>query len=114
MLRSTMPPDAALDTALDVCFAPSQLYIVLAITVATFGWLLKPESLGSLSGLQVTLGALLVFVQAAHLVLYPALQPRYNAMMHGAMLALYMLTALWLFGNRWREAKSRPPNSPTP
>ena len=104
------PPDAALDAVL----APAQLYIVLAITVATFGWLLKPESLGSLSPWQVAWGALLVLAQGAHLVLYPVLPPWLNAMTHGALLALYVLTALGLFANRWLEAKSQPPNSPTP
>ncbi len=77
-------PDASL--ALDASLAPTQIYIVLAITVATFAWLLKPETLRQLTGLQVIAGGVLVFYQCMHLWIYVALheiQPVINTVMHG-------------------------------
>lgn len=103
-----MPPEAALEAWL----APPQLYIVLAITVATFGWLLKPESLGSLSLCEVGWGALLVLTQVAHIALYSELPARLNELTHGVLMALYLMTAFWLFATRWQRAKDHPPNSP--
>lgn len=46
-----MPPDASpVVPAVDVSLAPSQIYILFAITLTTFAWLLKPEAFGQLSG----------------------------------------------------------------
>ena len=44
--------------------APSQIYILFAITLTTFAWLLKPEAFGQLSGRQLLAGGLLVFSRA--------------------------------------------------
>ena len=70
-----MPPEPSL--ALDASLAPAQIYIVLAITVASFSWLLKPEPPGQLTGRQVFIGFLLIFIQFLHLVSYqPVAKPR--------------------------------------
>ena len=107
-----MPPDAALDTVRAV-YAPTQVYIVLAITLTTFAWLLKPdESLGRLTGGQAAIGATLILLEIVHIAAYPVLRPSLNSTLHIAALALYWLAAAWLFSDRWAEAKSRPPNSP--
>lgn len=78
-ISSVMPPEPSL--ALDASLAPAQIYIVLAITVASFSWLLKPETLGQLAGWQVFIGFLLIFIQFLHLVSYAAIHanwPEFN------------------------------------
>ena len=101
--------------ALDASLAPAQIYIVLAITVATFGWLLRPETLRQLTGLQVIAGGLLILYQCMHLwvyVTFHAIQPAINTVLHGVALALYLLTAAWLLKTRWIEARDHPPTNP--
>lgn len=108
-----MPPEPPL--ALDASLAPAQIYIVLAITVASFSWLLKPETLGQLAGLQVFAGFSLVFFQLLHLVFYATIhasRPELNTRIHGVVLLGYVVTAAWLFRTRWMEAKSQPPKNP--
>ena len=108
-----MPPDAC--PAVDASLAPSQIYIIFAITLTTFAWLLKPEAFGQLSGRQLLVGVSLVFYQVAHVVLYVAIQqigPEINVVVHGIALAGYLVAAAWLFRTRWIEAKDRPPSNP--
>ena len=108
-----MPPEPSL--ALDASLAPAQIYIVLAITVASFSWLLKPEPPGQLTGRQVFIGFLLIFIQFLHLVSYAAIHanwPEFNTVAHGIVLSLSMAAGMWLFRTRWMEAKSQPPNEP--
>lgn len=107
------PPDASL--ALDASLAPAQIYIVLAITVASFSWLLKPETVGQLTVPQVFVGFLLIFLQLLHVVFYATIhasRPEINTVAHGIVLLGYVVVAVWLFRVRWMEAKSRPPSNP--
>ena len=111
-----MPPDASPAVpAVDVSLAPSQIYILFAITLTTFAWLLKPEAFGQLSGRQLLAGALLVFYQGVHVVSYVAIEqigPEINVVVHGIALTGYLLAAAWLFRMRWIEAKDQPPSHP--
>ena len=66
-----MPSDPS--SALDSSLAPAQIYIVLAITVASFSWLLKSETLGELTGRQVLVGGLLILYQLLHVATYAAI-----------------------------------------
>lgn len=107
-----MSPDPP---ALDSSLAPAQIYIVFAITVASFSWLLKPETLGELTGRQVLVGGLLIFYQLLHVATYATIQvvrPEINFVMHVVALASYTSATAWLFRARWIEAKSRPPSDP--
>ena len=108
-----MPPDAS--PVIGASLAPPQIYILLAITLTTFAWLLKPESFGQLRGWQIWPAALLVVYQSGHVVSYVAIEriaPEVNTVAHGFALAGYLLTAAWLFRARWIEARDQPPDSP--
>lgn len=111
-----MPPDAVpAAPAIGASLAPPQIYILFAITLTTFAWLLKPETLGQLSGRQLAAGGSLVLYQCCHVVSYVAvdeIEPGINTVAHGIALAGYLAATAWLFGTRWVEAKSQPPNSP--
>ena len=102
-----MPPDALL--------APTQVYIILAITVATFSWLLRPESMAQLSGWEVAVCACVVGYQSLHLLLFTSIHENYpwaNVAAHGIAVASYLIMAAWLFSKRWIESKTTPPSSP--
>ena len=111
-----MPPDASpVVPGGDASLAPSQIYILFAITLTTFAWLLKPEAFGQLSGRQLSVGGLLVFYQGVHIVSYVAIEqigPELNVVVHGIALTGYLVAAAWLFRTRWIEAKDRPPSNP--
>lgn len=111
-----MPPDASpAIPVIGASLAPPQIYILLAITLTTFAWLLKPEAFGQLSGRQLWPAAFLVLYQSGHVVSYVAIEriaPEANTLAHGFALAGYLLTAVWLFRTRWIEARDQPPNSP--
>lgn len=88
------PPDCvALCT--DGTFAPMQVYIVLAITVATFAWLLRPPLLLRLPPKGWLPGALLVFLQCIHLWTYTLLDQRVNTLAHFVVIAFYLAVAAW-------------------
>ena len=99
--------------------APPQLYVLLAITIATFGWLLRPGTLGELPSDILKLGAALVFVQYLHLGLAnfspdmpPDMPSRLNFFLHYINLSAYVLITVRLFVERWREDKGKPPDAP--
>lgn len=85
--------------------APTQLYIVLAITVATLSWLLGPEkNFNGLSSGEVAAAGVLVVVECLHLWVYSFLPDWTNTILHGAAVAGWLLATGWIFRRRWKQA----------
>jgi len=77
-LPGVRPPSAGPGAAATVPFAPVQLYILLAITIATLGWLWPRESEAPVSPMRLTACWALVLLEALHLVLSNVTEiPRY-------------------------------------
>ena len=96
-------------------FAPSQIYIWLGITIATFAWLVKADDLWELKSWQAVSCGLVMFHQVVHLNTYRLLQgadPIANGIMHGISVAAYLFVAAVLFASRYCEVKSRSPDLP--
>ena len=99
-LFATSNPASASD------MAPTQLYIVLAITVATLSWLLGPEkNFNGLSGREVAAAGALVVVECLHLWMYSFLPDLMNTILHGAAVAGWLIATGWIFLRRWKQAK---------
>lgn len=88
-------------------FAPSQLYILLGITVATLSWLSNMKGAKFLSGYGV---ALIVF-QVAHLTVATRLPVGVNVMAHAIALMGYMMIMSWLLRDAL-DARGGPPDPP--
>lgn len=90
------PPDCVAPCT-ELAFAPMQIYIVLAITVATFAWLLKPPLLLKLTPKGWWPGAVLVLLQCIHLWTYTLLDQWVwvNPLAHFVVIALYLGTTCW-------------------
>ena len=96
--------------------AEPQIYVMLAITVATFGWMFKPDADVDLDRKGVHVIAGLLFLQGLHLALYAPLQklsPFANSALHFSMIAVYIWALLAAYLELLIAAKSRPPNSPS-
>ena len=96
--------------------APTELYIVMAITVATFSWLLAPRNGGYELPGSVTYWAcgFLVF-QVTHIVYYSAIDgwwPTLNIFMHRLTLMTYVTGICGLLLAGWYRLKSSPPDVP--
>lgn len=93
-------------------YSPTQLYIVLAITVATLSWLVKPSEIEQLEVRASVVIGTLVLLQIAHVLFYPRLDVLTNIIAHGGAWAGYVILATMLFSRAWTRSKSRPPELP--
>ena len=109
-----MPPETHLISATTDYFAPPQVYVFLGITMATFSWLLKPDSARRIDGLgKWSLG--LVAVQVLHLLFYVVLEGIHeavNPIAHGVVVIWYSIVTAMIYFRLWATAKSRPPTNP--
>jgi uncharacterized membrane protein len=99
--------------SLELLLAPTQLYILLAITVATLAWLLKPSPAGKAALRECLVGLGLVVVQVLQLWIHDWIPPGVALVLHGMSAVAYIVVSAWLFTQRWREAKSAPPSHPS-
>lgn len=99
---------------LEDMLAPPQLYVLLAITIATFGWLLRPGTLGELPSEWLMRSGALILAQFVHLwTANTSLMPVwFNNFLHLVILSAYFITMVALFAVRWAEDKSKPPDLP--
>ena len=105
-----MPPEPCV--SLCSSLAPAQLYVFLAISVATGSWLL-PQFKGNTTAKWLL--AVLITAAVFHVVAYNSLAEPINIGIHTVMLAAYMPTLSFLgraaVKSRIRTA-SAPPNVP--
>ena len=87
--------------------APIQLYIVLAITVATFGWLLSPMRLETLSAKETWAPVVFIGIQLAAILMYGSLPNWAASDVHQLTLILYGLIAARLFRGAWVYSRNR-------
>lgn len=109
-----MPPQLecpALEYPVEV-YGPPQLYIVLAITVATLSWLLKPSEIEQLEARACIVIGLFVLLEIAHVLVYYQLNVLTNLIAHGVAWTGYIIIATTLFSRAWTRSKSRPPELP--
>ena len=92
--------------------APTQIYIVLAITIATLSWLVRPDDIEQLEKRWGFLVGALVIGQVIHCLIYANLAWLANQVMHGVALAAYIVMGVTLFTRSWTRFKSRPPGIP--
>ena len=84
--------------------APTQIYIVLALTVTTFSWLLSPRVVRVLEAQTVAWCATLVLVQIGHIAVY-AYGASLTGLLHLLVLGAYLGVSGRLFLGYWaREA----------
>lgn len=109
-----MPPETHLISETTDYFAPPQVYVFLGITMATFSWLLKPDSASRIDKLgKWSLG--LVAVQVVHLLFYVVLEGIHeavNPIAHAVVVIWYSIVTATMYFSRWATAKSRPPTNP--
>lgn len=100
-----MPPEPS--------FAPTQIYVLLGLSLATLSWLLKPGERPL--GIAGILAFAFVVVQAGHIFFHGELPLACSHEIHRWMVAAYILLASSLFYMTWREykqAQSKPPKNP--
>ena len=95
-----------------VPYGPTQLYILVAITVATLAWLVRPSDVEQLEGSMVCVVGLLLVLQVAHVLFYVHVPLQANYIMHGVSWAGYIIMATMLFSRAWMRYVSRPPDLP--
>lgn len=109
-----MQPETHLISATTDFLAPPQIYVFLGITMATFSWLLKPESARSIDRLgKWSLG--LVAVQVLHLLIYVVLEEVHeavNPIVHAVVVIWYSIVTAKMYFGRWATAKSQAPTNP--
>ena len=91
-------------------FAPMQVYIVLAITITTFAWLLRPPVLLTLPPLDLVPGGVLILVQCLHLWFYTMLYQELNILIHSILVVGYLAVASWLVYRLRLHHVERPPD----
>ena len=93
-------------------FAPVQIYILLALTVSTFAWLVQPDQFYELRSRHVVIGSLLGFVQILQILIYGFVPLPVNIALHSLFFVSYFGVAIWLFRHRWIQKKSAAPARP--
>ena len=78
-------------------FPPIQIYVVLAVTVATFNWLLPAAEVRSLSRLGIWFCACLMVYMMAHVLLYEYLPKVANLWMHKVSFVGYLAVSITLY-----------------
>ena len=91
--------------------APAQVYVLVAIMIATASWLRE----GAASIAAKFAVVVLILAGLYHAVLYVQLTSEANALIHVSLLAAYSLFLPWLFGQHVQEQirkRAAPPRLP--
>ena len=108
-----MSPDVFPDLAKTL--APPQIYIMFAISVATFAWLLRPKAITTLPFKALISFALFLVFQGLHAALFlfvHGVHARINGVLHSIVIAVYFGILFWSLRNKWVRSKEKPPISP--
>lgn len=101
-----MPP------SLDGLLAPSQLYIVLAVTVATCGWLARPSK-NPVALRMVEPAFLFIVFQVAQIALHGYIAEPWALVMHVVTLVLYLPLTFNLIMRGWLAEIETDPDMPS-
>ena len=89
--------------------AAPQIYILLAITVAAFAWLLKPGRTDTLEKRHAFVPLAIIVPQVWRIV---GDGMRAEEYLHSVLVLLWMICIVWLFRSAWQRDRSAPPPDP--